>query len=205
MEQEKIKSRGRPRSFDRDKVLAHVMELFWRRGYRNVSFHEISQEVGLTRASLYHAFDTKEALFLEALQHYFKQSPAAALAHIQAGDPVGPVLYTLFQDLAHMYMTDYQKRGCMSVNCMNELMGGDDDLSTGVTRMYEEIKQSLKSLVCQAIAQQELPKETHPECTANMILVFMNGLSIFSKSNTEKKVLDDLITDFMSKIGFNCT
>ena len=204
MSAEKIekKPRGRPSSFNRVEILEVVMNLFWDHGYNKLSFNEIAVETGLTRASLYNAFETKEALFLEALQHYFKSSVDKNLRDLKPGELVGPALYETLKNAAQIYVTDKQKRGCMGVNCFNELIGKDTHLSVPIGKIYEEYKKSLKSLIRQAIEQNELPCHTDAEITANMVLVFMNGFSIFTKSKTTKKTLDKMALDFLQKLGF---
>ncbi len=196
------KPRGRPSSFDREKLLSNVMELFWDRGYNSVSFNEIAQETGLTRASLYNAFTTKEALFLEALTHYFTQAPTALLAEIKPGDPVGPAFYKVLIDSAEMYTNDQKHRGCMGVNCMNELMAGNEALNKEIATLYQSVNEQFINLVKQAIKQGELANSKNAELTANIILVFMNGFSVFSKSNTTKKQLHRMAEQFMLETGF---
>src|SRR3984893_2358367 len=46
------------------------MELFWRQGYEGTSLGDLTRELGVTRPSLYAAFESKEALFLKALDLY---------------------------------------------------------------------------------------------------------------------------------------
>jgi AcrR family transcriptional regulator len=66
------KSRGRPRSFDRDAALAAAMQVFWRRGYDGASMAELTGEMGINAPSLYAAFGSKEGLFQEALRLYLE-------------------------------------------------------------------------------------------------------------------------------------
>jgi AcrR family transcriptional regulator len=61
---------GRPREFDIDRALERAMELFWRQGYEGTSLTDLTRELGLTRPSLYAAFESKEGLFLKALDLY---------------------------------------------------------------------------------------------------------------------------------------
>src|ERR1700734_4165411 len=61
---------GRPREFDIDRALERAMDLFWRQGYEGTSLADLTRELGLTRPSLYAAFESKEALFFKALDLY---------------------------------------------------------------------------------------------------------------------------------------
>lgn len=196
------KPRGRPSCFDREKVLIQVMDLFWSHGFKDLSFNEIAKATGLTRASLYNAFESKEALFFEALDHYFASAPNNILLEVEKGDPIGPVFYSMFHEAARLYSSDPNRRGCMGVNCINELMGGQEKHQLKITGVYEDLKKQLKRLIAQAIQQKELPSDTDAESTAHIILTFMNGFGVFSKSKTSEKQLVKLADTFLAQIGF---
>ena len=86
---------------------------------------------------------------------------------------------------------------------MNELMGGDDALNLKVNTLYQGYKTRLKALIEQAIRQEELPKDTDSETTANMIFTFMNGLSVFSKSDSSEIQMNNMAQTFLKNLGFN--
>jgi hypothetical protein len=48
---------ARPREFDYDDVVEKAMHLFWRQGYQSTSIDEIETATGLTKGSLYKAFE----------------------------------------------------------------------------------------------------------------------------------------------------
>ena len=64
------RERGRPREFDRGQALEKAMRLFWSRGYDAISMADLRAELGITQASLYAAFGSKEQLFREAVELY---------------------------------------------------------------------------------------------------------------------------------------
>jgi AcrR family transcriptional regulator len=61
---------GRPREFDRGAALKAAMVLFWRKGFAATSMNDLCEAMGVRSPSLYAAFGSKEALYLEAIQHY---------------------------------------------------------------------------------------------------------------------------------------
>src|ERR1700744_5705819 len=61
---------GRPREFDRSAALEAAMLLFWRKGFAATSMTDLCGTMGVASPSLYAAFGSKEALYLEAIEHY---------------------------------------------------------------------------------------------------------------------------------------
>lgn len=62
---------GRPRTFDRDVAITQAMHLFWQHGYEGASLDRLRLAMGgISSASFYAAFGSKELLFREALDRY---------------------------------------------------------------------------------------------------------------------------------------
>jgi AcrR family transcriptional regulator len=65
---------GRPRAFDRDNAVTSAMHLFWQHGYEGASLDRLRLAMGgISSASFYAAFGSKELLFRETLQRYLDQ------------------------------------------------------------------------------------------------------------------------------------
>ena len=58
---------GRPPGFDRDAVLDQLMELFWERGYDDVSIETIAARAGVHKTTLYRRWHSKAELITHAL------------------------------------------------------------------------------------------------------------------------------------------
>ena len=67
---------ARPAQFERDDVLEKAMQVFWEQGYNATSMASLVDATSLKPGSIYAAFDSKEGLFLAALDHYAQQSVA---------------------------------------------------------------------------------------------------------------------------------
>ena len=62
---------GRPRNFDRDEAVAAAMDLFWKHGFEGASLERLREVMGgISSASFYAAFASKEALYREVLARY---------------------------------------------------------------------------------------------------------------------------------------
>lgn len=64
--------RGRPRAFDREAALAIATRVFWVKGYEATSILDLTAALGIAAPSLYSAFGSKDALYVEALNYYYK-------------------------------------------------------------------------------------------------------------------------------------
>jgi AcrR family transcriptional regulator len=70
------RQRGRPRTFDKEKALNIVLDLFRKKGFDNTSVDDIASALDLKKPSLYAAFGNKEQLFLNVL-HAYVSGPTA--------------------------------------------------------------------------------------------------------------------------------
>ena len=62
---------GRPRGFDRAEALDAALRLFWQQGYEATSISQLIDAMGgISTASFYATFHSKEALFREAVRRY---------------------------------------------------------------------------------------------------------------------------------------
>jgi AcrR family transcriptional regulator len=51
-------------------LLEAALEAFAQKGYRNTRLDEIAEAAGVTKGTIYHYFDTKEALLLGVIEHF---------------------------------------------------------------------------------------------------------------------------------------
>jgi AcrR family transcriptional regulator len=63
---------ARPREFDEDEVLQKALHVFWQKGYEATSLADLQAATGLTKSSLYKAFESKEGLFRHVVERYHR-------------------------------------------------------------------------------------------------------------------------------------
>ncbi len=151
---------GRKKSFDRKEAVKTVMEEIWSNGYESSSVKSLSETLGLTRSSFYHAFGSREELFLEVLQTYFEQSPDKALDSID--NQTGEVLLALcemFKAACIARSGDAEHRGCLAVNSIAELVGVDDKIGPILSGAVSSSIGRFEKILLLAVDNGELPKE----------------------------------------------
>ena len=99
------------------------MHEIWRNGWEASSAKALAERLGITRSSFYNAFGSREALFKEALDLYFRIAPDRVLAHVGAEAIVLPLLTRMFREVCRVRAADLEGRGFLAINCVAELVG----------------------------------------------------------------------------------
>src|SRR5690349_6021845 len=112
---------GRPRAFDMDAALRTAMGAFRARGFEATSLKDLESLTGLGPGSLYHAFGSKEALFLAALDHYNERVVKGRIATYLKGSSPRKELRALF--LSTLEEPGGTAFGCLLTNTAVEFGG----------------------------------------------------------------------------------
>ncbi len=177
MENEK-RSRGRPRSFDRNEALTAAALLFWRLGYEGASINDLTAAMGITPQSLYSAFRSKADLYLEALDLYRRDMSVPARTLLEEGPSAVATISGLLRAFAAQYSRTDRPGGCMiSTGALalaeeNRAVGQHMiDLRRGALAAYRDRLE-------RAIVEGELKPDTDPEVLARFIATVIQGMSV---------------------------
>lgn len=103
--------RGRPKTFDRDRVIDVAMNAYWREGLDAVSLNELCRRAQVSKPGLYREFGGEDDLMDAVLAHYAEEVLAPTLEQTTADRPFRDVLGDLV-----WFMTDAdraQPAGCL--------------------------------------------------------------------------------------------
>lgn len=123
---------ARPREFDETTVLEAAMNCFWARGFEQTSMRDLTEQMGITGASLYNAFGDKRSLYRQAFAHYLEQTVRDRVARLEKLPPV-QAIESFFDEIIERSVDDEQRRGCMLVNAALELAPYDPEFEQLVT------------------------------------------------------------------------
>src|ERR1041384_1070386 len=108
-------TRGRPRSFDREKAVRSAMDLFWARGYDGVSIEDLQRAMGdISPPSFYAAFGSKDALFQEAVALY-RTTVGECVGRALAVSPVRAGIEGMLRTSVDTFLSNEVAPGCLMV------------------------------------------------------------------------------------------
>lgn len=91
----------------RERVVRKARELFLAQGYAAVSMQQIADAVGVNKATLYHYFRDKQALFIAVMVEQGKQMNAAVATALAAGETLRDKLQSVAQTVLDMQHSDF--------------------------------------------------------------------------------------------------
>ncbi len=86
---------GRPKTVDRQRVVALAMDHWWRQGVSNASLNEVCRQVQLSKPALYREFGGQDGLMEAALGYYEEQVVAPVLAATEMDLPFAELVELL--------------------------------------------------------------------------------------------------------------
>ncbi|MDE1145854.1 MAG: TetR/AcrR family transcriptional regulator [Azospirillaceae bacterium] len=189
---------GRPREFDRQKAIEAAMTLFWEQGYEPTSLAQLKDRMGgISPASFYAAFGSKEALFREAVARYLEtHGTATAALHDPSLSPRQAVEGALRRS-ARMQTALSHPSGCLIVlgasNCSPENRHVEQVLADERARN----RQAIAGHLARAVAIGDLPPTADTATLAAVFNTFLLGLSLQARDGMTAESLDAAVTGLM--------
>jgi AcrR family transcriptional regulator len=180
---------GRPREFDIDQALDRAVQLFWRHGYEGTSIADLTEALGITRASLYAAFGSKEALFQRVMDRYESRAGSYRRAAQQA-TALEDAIRHLMTGPVELHGDKRNPQGCLgvqgalSVSPLSQAVRGD----LAARRRRGEL--GILDRLRRAQAEGELRADAQPADLARYFSALIYGMAVLSADGASKKELE---------------
>ena len=184
---EKVASRGRPREFDTELALGAALRVFWAKGYEGASLSDLTDEMGITRPSLYAAFGNKEALFRQALDLYERDKLTYIGDAIEAPTARGVAERLLMGSVDAATTGDC--KGCMGVIASVACQSVEPSIRDDVNARAESSRRAIIARMQQAIDAGEFRVATEAEAITRDLLAIMQGISVQAQSGASREEL----------------
>ncbi|MCK1736148.1 TetR/AcrR family transcriptional regulator [Bradyrhizobium sp. 138] len=174
----------RPREFDHDEVLRIAFEQFWRKGVRGTSLSDIARDAGVQRGSLYNAFGSKEALFLQAYERYAGDYLAALQKALGTGS-LRKRLTAFFDLTITNFRAGTPPRGCPTTRGLMELgaaegEGLDEDARQAFAGLISRITALVQDTLSAGAKHGEFSGS--PAAAALHIVTVTRGLAVLERA-----------------------
>jgi len=179
---------GRPREFDTETAITQAMRLFWRKGYEGTSLSDLTEELGVTRPSLYAAFGNKEALFLKALDRYDRETSAFIEPALRA-----PTVRGLAEGLIYgacaFHCDAANPPGCLMVH--GALVGGETSapVRQEASHRRDLLRHRIEERLKRAKDEGGLHEDADPRALAGYLVTVLRGIAVEAASGARP---DDL-------------
>jgi len=183
---------GRPKEFERDEVLARALDIFWARGYDGTSLDDLTEAMGIGRASLYNEFGDKHSLFIEALDCYRRERLAQISDVLEAASSARAGVAAVFRRTVKALWADEGRRGCLLVNSTAELAASDPAVASRAAEAFERTAAVFRAALERGKRSGELDASVDVRATSRYLANTLNGLRLLAKV-ADRKVADDVV------------
>ncbi|MBW7965241.1 TetR/AcrR family transcriptional regulator [Bradyrhizobium sp. BR 10261] len=186
----------RPREFDSDEVLRIAFDQFWRKGVRGASLSDIARASGVQRGSLYNAFGSKEALFLQAYERYAGDYLLALQKALATGS-LRKRLTSFFDLTITNFRSGSPPRGCPTTRALMELgaaegEGLEEDARKAFANLISRITTLVQDLLQAGAGRGEFSGD--PAAAALHIITVTRGLAVLERAFDDEPQLRKIAT-----------
>ena len=187
-----MRTRGRPRQFDRQQALDHATRLFWTNGFNATSVEDLLKHMGINRGSLYATYGDKRSLFIEAVQNYTEGAVNEVSTRLHGR---GSARQCIRDALVFSARVDKLKdcRGCLLTHAAVEVVDADDDIRAIVRDALANVSTEYEKTVSRGIASGEFIRIKDPKQTAAMLATLCHGLNVLCKAGYSSQYIENVI------------
>lgn len=200
----KKRSKGRPKTFDRDDALSKALDVFCEYGYQGTSMAQLTGAMGMNPPSIYGAFGDKQQLFIEVLSHYHAPYMNAVREHFEAPITTIDALGKLFKMSEKQHICQ-NALGCLIVNSgINR-----SDESSAIGGKIKEIHETNERLICERLQRGQKEGDVSEPVDARKLARFINGIlqgaAVTARGQQSPQAVKDLLDEgfelLRSRIG----
>jgi len=187
-----VPAKGRPREFCVESALAAALRVFWRRGYEGASMAELTEEMGITKPSLYAAFGNKEALFRKALDLYEREKLAFVRSALEA-PTARAVAERLLTGVYDMQTCTGDPKGCLNV--ISSLACGveAESIREEVNLRRRSVQKALLDRFRRAKDEGDLPEGVEPEALTVYLATIIQGVTVQAAGGASPEQLKRIV------------
>ncbi|WP_425090571.1 TetR/AcrR family transcriptional regulator [Tropicimonas sp. S265A] len=183
----------------REDAVIRARDLFWAKGYHATSLKDLEATLDMRPGSIYAAFDSKEKLFLEALERY-AQAGAARFADLRANyaSPLA-ALAAHIRSFADLGQRDEPARACMMVKTVLEA-AQTPALSERAEALLAETEARFIATFSDALAAGEIAPDSNPAKLGRRYMAEIGGLRAYAQRPGSSTAVAEMAEDIAREV-----
>ncbi|MEM5500315.1 helix-turn-helix domain-containing protein [Ahrensia kielensis] len=181
---------ARAANYDRDAALDAAMAVFWRKGYHATSLKDLEATLSMKPGSIYAAFESKENLYLLAIERYFETSRQGFRAKMMQFESPLEGLAAQFQNYVSLADADPSRRSCMLMKTLVDTKSTDPKIAEASQRYLDRMCAEFAKTFEVARDIGELPSNADPKRLARRYQANLTALRVELERERSK---DDMI------------
>lgn len=171
---------GRPTKFNRDDAIELAMNTFWEKGFAPTSVSDLASAMSITRSSFYNSFESREAIFDEALARYEDKSTSLDITPEFEGFCPVRATRAFFYEVCQNLANDMGAKGCLVINCYVQ-SGPDAPVPAGVQAFIDTKHEQFERVAQIAQARGAISKTKNPATIADALVALLVGVNVMGK------------------------
>lgn len=176
------------------------MEVFWAKGYEAASLNDLTEAMGLSKSSFYHAFGSKHDVFLATLDRYGSTVAAGLAADLRQDRPARAAIAAVFDAAVEQVSGGCDRRGCFIGNCAAEVAASDPAAAAHVVAGLRRIENAFHDAVVRGQAAGDIASRHDSRALARYLTSSLNGLRVVAKANPDEASLRDVVRIVLSAL-----
>ncbi len=169
------------------------MRLFWRKGYAATSLSDLTETMGMNRASLYGAFGNKESLFRRALERYVR-GPFAYFRSALTAPSARAVAERILEGRTSLATNPRNPPGCMWVRGALSHGDGPARLRQDMAARRRAAVTELEKRFTRAVTEGDLSPDADPAALARFLQAVHLGMAVQAATGAGRADLKDVVS-----------
>lgn len=191
---------GRTREFDPNDALTKAMSVFWSRGYFDTSIDDLVTATGVSRYGLYGAFESKQGLFLAAIDHYQNTIIGSLLGEIERPGAGLPEIRKFFSRLVKASAEPAARLGCLICNTASEVAPHEPEVAKRIDAFRKRLSTGFRRALKNAATRRELPAQLDIKKQADFLVGVVHAVSVLNRSGAGRKMVENVVSTALATL-----
>jgi TetR/AcrR family transcriptional repressor of nem operon len=155
--------------------------------------HDLLEEMGIGRGSMYDTFGDKRALFLAALERFEETRVSRADEILEGSASAVEGIRRLFETTIEGLVSYEPRRGCLLANTAVELAPHDEQIARRISCYVRRTEDAFERALVRGRATGEIPADKDPKALARFLVSILHGVRVLARAGVDRAVLDDSV------------